>query len=330
MFDGLFQGMAWVLAGAYSFTRSYGVAIILLTLVVMAFVTPLTLKGTRSMMAMQAFQPEIRRIQQEFKGDRQKQNEELLRFYKENKINPVGSCLPLLIQAPIFIVLFRVISGLTQHAADGVTFDPKYLDEGTALYTSLSQVKEMRFLGIDLALTPLDVVRDSYVRSLPYLLIVALVGVSSYVQQRQVSGRNPGQMTPQQKQMMRIIPLFSLTVAWFPAALGIYWVTSNAIRVLTQSYISRRMYGMKRGVAPAVVETTAKEKPAPPKPASGTAEPKAKPGRVTPSKKPGAARPPANRPTTGRRTSDPGRTGGSRPRRRPEPPASGDQGKGKR
>jgi len=114
MFDGLFQGMAWVLAGAYSFTRSYGVAIILLTLVVMAFVTPLTLKGTRSMMAMQAFQPEIRRIQQEFKGDRQKQNEELLKFYKDNKINPVGSCLPLLIQAPIFIVLFRVISGLTQ------------------------------------------------------------------------------------------------------------------------------------------------------------------------------------------------------------------------
>ena len=329
MFDGLFQGMAWVLAGAYSFTRSYGISIILLTLVVMAFVTPLTLKGTRSMMAMQAFQPEIRRLQQEFKGDRQKQNEELLKFYRENKINPVGSCLPLLIQAPIFIVLFRVISGLTRVVEGGTTFDPKYLDQGTALYKSLETHDEMRFIGIDLAQTPLDVLKVDFVRSLPFLLIVALVGASSYIQQRQVSGRNPGQMTPQQKQMMRIIPLFSLTVAWFPAALGIYWVTSNAIRVLTQTYISRRMYGVKNGVAPAVVETTATEKAGGSKPTSSNG-PTTKPGRVTPSKKPGAARPPANRPTTGRRTSDPGRTGGSRPRRRPEPPASGDQGKGKR
>jgi len=328
MFDGLFEGMAWVLAGAYDLTHSYGISIILLTLVVMAFVTPLTLRGTRSMMAMQAYQPEIRRIQQEFKGDRQKQNEEMLKFYRENKINPVGSCLPLLIQAPIFIVLFRVISGLTRVGESG-NFDPKYLDLNTELYDSLSNHAEMRFIGIDLAQTPLDVLKADFVQSLPFLLIVALVGASSYIQQRQVSGRNPGQMTPQQKQMMRIIPLFSLTVAWFPAALGIYWVTSNAVRVLTQTYISRRMYGIKNGVVPAVVETTAKEKPAAPKP-TGTTDPKAKPGRVTPSKKPGAARPPANRPTTGRRTSDPGRTGGSRPRRRPEPPASGDQGKGKR
>ncbi|MGD9753613.1 MAG: YidC/Oxa1 family membrane protein insertase, partial [Acidimicrobiia bacterium] len=159
MFDGVFEGLAWLLAFFYDLTSSYGVSIILLTLVVMAVVTPLTLKGTKSMMAMQRLQPEMRRIQQECAGDRQRLNEEMLKFYRENDINPMGSCLPMLIQMPIFLVLFRVVQGLTRVTADG-TFDPKYVSQTSALYNSLKGQTEMLFLGFDLEKCPKDSLLD--------------------------------------------------------------------------------------------------------------------------------------------------------------------------
>jgi YidC/Oxa1 family membrane protein insertase len=345
MLDGLYESMAWVLAFFYDLVHSYGGAIILLTLAVMAVVTPLTLKGTRSMMAMQAYQPEIRRIQQEFKGDRQKLNEELLKFYRENSINPMGSCLPLLVQAPIFFVLFHVIRGLTRTGETGL-FNPRYLDAGSALYRSLSEHREMLFLRFDLSQSALDTLRErSFFAAIPYMLIVAIVALTSWVQQRQVAGRNPGSMTPQQRMLMRIVPVFSLTVAGFPAALGLYWVTSNLCRVATQSYISRRLYGMKNGEAPAVVDADSVEKPAakavekkartPEKgkptpgrttPAGGNAK-RRQTGRVTePKSRPSTTARPPGRPVPGRRGSDSARAAGSRgerPRRRaPNPPAS--------
>ena len=83
----------------------------------MVIVTPLTLKGTRSMMMMQQLQPEMRKIQTRYKDDRQKLNEELLKFYKENSINPLGGCLPLLVQMPVFLVLYQVLRGLTQRVS---------------------------------------------------------------------------------------------------------------------------------------------------------------------------------------------------------------------
>jgi YidC/Oxa1 family membrane protein insertase len=314
----------------------------------MLVVTPLTLKGTRSMMAMQQYQPEIRRIQQEFKGDRQKLNEELLKFYRENQINPMGSCLPLLIQAPIFFVLFHAIRGLTSEKA-GI-FAPKYIDQGTQLFKSLVGKTKMPFLGIDLSESALGKLQDdSFVSALPYLLIVAIVAGTSYVQQRQVSGRNPGAMTPQQRQMMRIVPLFSVTVAWFPAALGVYWVTSNLCRVATQSYISRTMYGIRRGqprpepatpAAPAKGGTKTPSKASEPKStgsgnrakdarsATGSSNARNRQtGRVTePKRRSGQPARPPGRPVPGRRGTDAPRTGGSRAerpsRRMPNGPAA--------
>src|SRR5438105_1053815 len=102
-----------VIAWLYDVTHNYGLSIMLLTLGIMVLLTPLTLKGTRSMLAMQQLQPEMKRIQNRYKDDRQKLNEEMMKFYKENSINPVGGCLPLLIQMPVFFVLYRVLYGLT-------------------------------------------------------------------------------------------------------------------------------------------------------------------------------------------------------------------------
>ena len=248
--DALFEGLASVLAGLYAFTHSYGLSIILLTLGVRVLVTPLTIKGTRSMMSMQKFQPEIKRLQQEHKGDRQKLNEEMMKFYRENNINPMGSCLPLLVQIPIFIVLYRVIHGITRFGPDG-TFDPQYLKHDTAMYQALDGSRQMMFLGLDLAKSAAGTLRDdSILRALPYLAIIAIVTATSYIQQKQVAGRAPGiDINPMQRNLMRIMPLsFAVFAFSFPAALGLYFMTSNTYQVGQQWYISRALYGLgKKG-----------------------------------------------------------------------------------
>ena len=114
MFDFLFDGIASALAFLYDATGSYAASIMLLTLGVMFIVTPLTLKSTRSMIAMQQLQPELRKLQAKYKDDRQKLNEEMMAFYKEHNISPLGGCLPLIVQTPVFIVLYQVLIGLTR------------------------------------------------------------------------------------------------------------------------------------------------------------------------------------------------------------------------
>ena len=116
MLDGLFELISYTLNFFYELIPNYAIAIALLTCVVMLITTPLTLKGTRSMIEMQRLQPQIRRIQLEHKDDPTKRNEALMAFYREHEINPVGGCLPLLIQAPVFSILFYVVRGLTRGA----------------------------------------------------------------------------------------------------------------------------------------------------------------------------------------------------------------------
>jgi YidC/Oxa1 family membrane protein insertase len=260
MFDGLFELISSLLNFFYQLVPNYAVAIALLTGVVMLVTTPLTLKGTRSMIEMQRLQPEIRRLQVQYKDDRQKLNEELMKFYKEHEINPVGSCLPLLIQAPVFSILFWVVRGLTNQSkfvglqrnlADyGIEptvtqgFRPKYLDHDADLYNSLLGREEMTSFGIDLAKGASDVLSESFVSALPYLGIVAVIAVLSWYQQKQIMGRNPSQeMTQQQRMMMRIGPLMYVFFAFImPAAIGVYFLVSTVWRVAQQGYITRSLY----------------------------------------------------------------------------------------
>src|SRR5436190_6336554 len=109
MFDPFLKAIAWVLAQIYSVVPDLGVSIIVLTLLIMLLLYPLTAKQAKSMIAMQRVQPEIKKLQAKYKNDRQKLNEEMMKFYKENQINPLGGCLPLLLQMPIFIALFQTL-----------------------------------------------------------------------------------------------------------------------------------------------------------------------------------------------------------------------------
>jgi YidC/Oxa1 family membrane protein insertase len=270
--DFLFDGIASALSFFYDITSSYGGAIILLTLGVMVIVTPLTLKSTRSMIAMQQLQPELRKLQVKYKDDRQKLNEEMMAFYKEHNINPMGGCLPLLVQMPVFIVLYRVLNGLTQLQPYGHdmgvamgtaardpqsggffegfgTFDPQYVDQASNLYRDLSATREMRWLGLDLATTFTKQLNQGVVDALPYLVLVLLIAVTAWYQQRQIQSRTAGQQSqinPQQQALMKImpffLPIFSLTL---PAGLVLYFLVSNLYRIGQQAFITHTMYSEK-------------------------------------------------------------------------------------
>ena len=116
MFDPVFDVVTAILAWFYQLWPSYGMSIVFLTLMVMVITTPLTMKSTRTMMEMQLLAPELKKIQQKHRGDRVELNKAQMAFYQEHGLNPMGGCLPILVQAPIFLVLYRVVMGLTRRA----------------------------------------------------------------------------------------------------------------------------------------------------------------------------------------------------------------------
>jgi YidC/Oxa1 family membrane protein insertase len=263
MLDGFFDLIASLLNFFYGLVPDYAIAIALLTCTIMIITTPLTMKSTRSMIEMQRLQPEIRRLQQQYKDDRQKLNEEMMAFYKEHQINPLGGCLPILVQAPVFSILFWVIRGLTNKANfEGLqkeagefasypttvfasdTFQPKYLDRTDELYQSLLGETEMRSFGVDLAVSPAEALQGDFVTALPYLGIVAVIGVLSWYQSKQIMGRNKSaEITPQQKMMSRIGPAMFVAISFsMPAALCAYFLTSTVWRVGQQGYITHKLY----------------------------------------------------------------------------------------
>ena len=273
MFDALFDGLAWLLAVYYTLGNSYGIAIMLFTLTVMLVLTPLTFYTTRSMLRMTALQPEVKKLQAQYQGDRQRMNEEMMRLYQANNVNPLGSCLPMLAQLPVFFVLFRLIRGLTRRISDlGAhvgwrssvrlkrevlkrevsipdfperTFNPEYLASDSELRTALESSTEMNFLGMDLSTSLTDAFRSSFTTALPFLTLIVLIGVTSYIQQRQIAGRRDSDapVNPQQQMIMKVMPWFLPIISvGFPAGLNQYFVSSNNVRVGQQAVITRRIY----------------------------------------------------------------------------------------
>jgi YidC/Oxa1 family membrane protein insertase len=224
----------------------------------MLLITPLTLKSTKGMLEMQRLQPEMKRLQNEHRGDRQLLNQEMMKLYQEHKVNPLASCLPLLAQMPVFIIMFQVLRGLTRIGDDG-TFDPKYISEDTALYQSLDTSKEMLSFGLDLAITPAQAMGDNFVRGLPYALLIVLLGGLFFVQQRMVASRAVSPtMSPMQAKIMQYLPVaFAVFQVFLPTSLVAYYMVQAIFRIVQQGYITRRFYG-ENGLGRAAQEASAK------------------------------------------------------------------------
>ena len=261
----MFEVPAWLLSWFYSITHNYIASIFLIAVVVMTIITPLTLKSTKGMLEMQRLAPEMRRLQHEYRGDRQKLNEEMMKLYQEHKVNPMASCLPLVAQMPVFIIMFRILHGLTYEpigsaapitqgvlaATTGQTsvdlgFVPRYISHDSELYQSLFFQTEMKSFGLDLAKSPIQALADGFGQGLVYaLLVVALAGLY-FLQQRMVAARaavSPT-MSPTQQKIMQYLPVaFAFFQIFFLAGLIIYYMSQAILRIGQQAYITRRFYG---------------------------------------------------------------------------------------
>jgi YidC/Oxa1 family membrane protein insertase len=194
-----------------AFEGSWGVAIILLTFTVRIAILPLTFKGVKAMQRMQQLQPEIKRIQERYKEDRQRMNQEIMRFYQEQKVNPLGSCLPLLLQIPFFIALF-------------------YLLRSDSFEQDLGDNKGFLFIP-DLA----DKVSDK--PAILITLIVLYVGT-----QLGASAVTAISADPTQRRIMFALPfVFTIFIINFEAGLIVYWITTN-VWTIGQQLLVKKLY----------------------------------------------------------------------------------------
>ncbi|HEV3401040.1 MAG TPA: YidC/Oxa1 family membrane protein insertase [Acidimicrobiales bacterium] len=241
--DPLYTSLGTLLAWFYSVIPSYAFAIVLLTVAVRVITLPLTAKQARAQQQMQQLQPELKRLQAKYKHDKQKMQEEVMKFYKENHANPFGSCLPVLIQMPILIVLYRLILGLSDK--DG----PKHVPSSSALFEALKESGgEMVSWGMDLARSAAAV---SGVDKLPYLVLVALVVATGYYQQRQLTARVPKEnINPQMQMMTKIFPaIFGFVSFSIPAGVVVYFLVSNIWQIGQQAVLFRHQPAPAQGSA---------------------------------------------------------------------------------
>jgi len=240
---GFFEIFASVLGWFYAVIPSYGLAIILLTLAVRVLLLPLSIKQTRSMREMQVIQPEIKRLQKKYKGDRQKMNQEVMALYKEHGVNPLGGCAPLLLQMPVFIALFYVVRQPIQYLGESLL--------KTDLQSAPLAVHQ--FLGLRLDCSPQQVLggeassveeiaqgctSGGILPFIPYLLLILFMGATTYYQQRQMQASRGAGTDPQQQQMqtfMKIMPIILIVFGFgFPTGVVIYWVTTNLWTIAQQ------------------------------------------------------------------------------------------------
>ncbi len=243
----MFNALAWLVAQFYGFTKSYGVSIVLLTITVRLVLFPLTARQTRSMQNMQKVQPQVKQLQAQYKDDRQKLNEELMKFYKQNKINPAAGCLPLLLQMPIFFALYRVIYGLTStRELSGLMIrvpHPKYLSPSSELSRSLiNSGGRMVSWGVDLAQSASGFAGPTS-KKIPYFILVVLVGVTGYLQQAMMARKQTTAVTGQAAQMqsiMKVMPVFFALISFnIQAAVVLYWIAGNIWTIAQQEALSR-------------------------------------------------------------------------------------------
>ena len=194
----------------YHFVPNYGVAIILLTVITKVLLFPLTVKSMTSMKAMQALQPQINTLRSKYKSDPQRLQRETMELYRTHKVNPLGGCLPMVVQVPIFYALYDALS--------------VSVDLQNASFICLGRMFGIDFWICDLA------------RHDPTYVLPILMGVSMFVQQKMT----PVMGDPRQAKMMLFMPVvFTFMFFNLPAGLVLYWTLSNVLQIAQQKYMER-------------------------------------------------------------------------------------------
>jgi YidC/Oxa1 family membrane protein insertase len=204
----------WLLRALHSLIPNYGVAIILLTVMVRVVTTPLTMKQMRSMERMRSLQPKLQELKDKYPDDRQKQSEEMMQLYRREGVNPLGGCLPMILQLPVFIGLFY------------------------ALRSSID-LRQAPFVGWINDLSAPDALFEIPGIGIPLRVLPLIMGATMVVQQR----ITPMQVDPAQAKMMMTVMPIMMTVLFyqFPSGLVLYWMVSNVLAIAHQLWVGRTL-----------------------------------------------------------------------------------------
>ncbi len=265
VWQAMLNGIGWVVAKIYELVPNYGLTIILLTVIIRVVLLPLGIKQIRSMQAMQVIQPKIKAIQQKYKGNRQKQQEETMKLYKEHGVNPLSGCWPMLLQFPILISMYSVLRQPSH---------PPHLPANSTLQFAINRQippppraplakpaspSGTDFLGTNLLCSALQAGRPAALTDrstgkaypvdcgttvparIPYYTLAVLMFVTTYFQQRQMQkGTPPGSSSQQQQALLKIMPvMFGVFGFTFPAGLVLYWTTFNIFLIGQQYFMLR-------------------------------------------------------------------------------------------
>ena len=265
----LLDGLGWILAAIYDVVGNFGLSIIVLTILIRVILLPLGIKQIKSMQHMQAIQPQIKALQKKYKGNKQKVQEETMKLYRDAGVNPLGGCLPLLLQFPILIAMYSVLRApaplpefvsieetpeafannhypveselyrdVTGHADGGLSF--LFMNLQCSLVQAGNQQPVMNSEGEESGQT-LDCGSNRVVDTIPYaVLLLLMIGTTFYQQRQMQKASPPGAQSAQQQAIMKYMPLmFAFFGLTFPAGLVLYWTTSNAFQIGQQAFLLR-------------------------------------------------------------------------------------------
>ena len=208
----------YVLRFIHDYTYNYGVTIILLTMAIKLLFVPLQYKSYKSMKMMQLIQPKVAAVQEKFKDDRDRLNKELIKLYRDQKVNPVGGCLPMVLQMPVFVALFNIL-----------------------------------YMTIDLRQAPFMLwITDLSVQD-PYYVLPVIMGATMVIQQK----ITPTTMDPTQAKIMLVLPVFmTFLFVNFPAGLVLYWLTNNILTISQQVFTDRFLFRNKALVSTGIEQAS--------------------------------------------------------------------------
>ena len=364
--QGLLDGLGWVIGRIYDVIPNYGVTIIVLTVVIRLILLPLGIKQIRSMQHMQLVQPKVKQIQQKYKQNKTKQQEEIMKLYKEYGVNPFSGCWPVLLQFPILIAMYSVLRHpqhpmhipagseleqvIQQQIPQGATSQAEIPAEpgpasGTAfigmnlLCTAMQAGDPSSEIGDSLSvngekvnlLYPVNC-GDSPIDRAPYYVFVVLMFGTTYYQQRQMQKASPpGAASQQQQALLKFMPLmFGVFGIFFPAGLVVYWTTSNGWQIGQQYFMLKSRPTAEQLAERAAQNDKSKKKGLMASMTERAAQERKRReqagGRRPPTGKPR----PGGKPTPGKGPSGKGPAGKGKPRPRPEDGESGGADPGER
>jgi YidC/Oxa1 family membrane protein insertase len=234
-------------------STSWGLAIVGLTVLIRAVLVPLTLKQFRSMQELQRLAPELKALQEKYKEDKQRQQQEIMSFYREHKVNPFASCLPLLLQLPVFISLFYMLrtdlkKNICGHALVSSFNDLHHTAIATFAGLPTKYVEQTGCQTVAPGSAKFLFIPDITAKATGVALIVLLaLYVGSQLASTMISSASAD---PNQRRLMMVLPLFFVIILYrYPAGLLLYWITTN-LWTVGQGYYVRRSLGPPPMVSP--------------------------------------------------------------------------------